>query len=111
MNFGIFEGESEQLRPKYEDYDTFFAYYGGETTKQVGARMVATITHIMKQKNHESVLIVSHSAACRYFYHYWIEERLRTFQTFPNCSILVFDYDGERFIPIEIVEHDFLKIV
>lgn len=32
MNFGVFEGESEDLNPKREEYETFFVPYGGGTS-------------------------------------------------------------------------------
>ena len=43
MNFGVFEGESEDLKPMHkEDYEDFFFPYGGEKLSQVSERMLKT---------------------------------------------------------------------
>ena len=50
MNFGTFEGESEDLNPKdREVFGTFFLSYGGESRAQVSERMVRTCTELWKR--------------------------------------------------------------
>ena len=59
MNFGIFEGESEDLNPKSpHGYQSFFVPYGGEATDEVNKRMVEICTKIMEQDDHQTVLAV-----------------------------------------------------
>ena len=54
-NFGLFEGESEDLNPPRESYSEFFVKYKGESGKQVEQRMTETLTEIMERENHETV--------------------------------------------------------
>ena len=65
-NFGVFEGESEDLNPKlpYRDY---FKAFGGEGEIEVRESMNRVLTEIMDCKEHQTVLAVSHGASCRQF--------------------------------------------
>ena len=49
-NFGMFEGESEDLNPHFEDfnYNDLFPHYGGETTEEVQKRLKTTLVDIME---------------------------------------------------------------
>ena len=68
-NFGLFEGESEDLNPHFEDfrYDDLFPHYGGETTEEVMDRLKTTLTYIMGKEDHHTVLAVSHAGASMAF--------------------------------------------
>ena len=102
-NFGVFEGQSEQLNPKDDSsrhsYGDFFVQYGGESDLQVQARMNQTLTAIMEQPNHNRVLAVSHGGACFMFLQKWLsfEEIQRRVTDFHNCCILKFTYSKKGF--------------
>lgn len=105
-NFGIFEGESEDLNPSLP-YGNFFANYAGEEEKEFQKRVVNTCKKIMEEDN-EVVLIVSHGAACRQFMRYWqhtspVDQKERL----GNCCILKFEYENKEFKLIEIINHNF----
>lgn len=99
-DFGVFEGESEALNPKHPDtatYEDFFAEhgYGGERMIAVQARMVATLTDVMKRANGQNVLAVSHGGASYAFLLHcmpWAE--LRAVMYHGNCAIHVLQFDG-----------------
>ena len=103
-NFGIFEGESEDLNPPVDKYDDFFPIYGGETRLQVMERMVTTLKDIMEQDACQTVLAVSHAGACRCFLsHLGQPEQLLNGQKLGNCSILHFHYDQGQFTFVEML--------
>lgn len=99
-NFGLFEGESEQLNPKIKEgetsYGDFFVDYGGESSEQVQKRMNSTLIEVMENENHNTILCVSHGGAMYRFIQKWVsQERIKNIK-FTNCCILKFDYsDGE----------------
>lgn len=97
MNFGVYEGESEALNP--EDKSTFFVEFGGESRKQVNARMVKTCLKMMNQPDNQTVLAVSHAGAGFHFMEHW--ESQATMQKvlkdgFGNCTIAVYDFDEDQ---------------
>ena len=93
MNFGTFEGESEDLNPKdrMKQHD-FFVPYGGEDRFDVQKRMVETLTNIMNQEDHENVLVVSHAGASVGFLSQWHDPREILPNIFPTGTVLVFDF-------------------
>lgn len=106
-NFGVFEGESEDLNPALP-YGDFFVPFGGEGEMEMRQRMADTLMEIMNQDGHETVLAVSHGGACRQFMRYWahtsaVEQKGRI----GNCCILKFMYDGSQFQLLEIINHNF----
>lgn len=105
-NFGVFEGESEDLNPALP-YGDFFAKFGGEKEKEFQKRIADTCQKIMEEDN-EIVLAVSHGAACRQFMRYWehtssIDQQERI----GNCCILKFEYENKEFKLVEIINHNF----
>lgn len=103
MNFGMFEGESEDLNPDHEAFETFFVQYGGESSTMVRERLVSTCTEIMEKEDHHCVLVVSHAGACMNFLSEW-ENAVRIMKDgFGNCSILKYEYENGCFTFIEIV--------
>lgn len=111
MNFGLFEGESEDLNPKWENgYDEVFPHYGGEFRNEVRDRMRETCIEIMEQDNHETVLAVSHSGASFHFMRNWVDEEgiKQVFDEggFPNCCIAVYTYENEEFEFVEMIRPD-----
>ena len=104
-NFGLFEGESEDLNPPQESYREFFVKYKGESGKQVEQRMTETLTEIMERENHETVLAVSHGGAC---YTFMLKHDPDfPFSGIPNCSIFKYEYENGKFTLIELIKHDF----
>ncbi len=103
--FSVFEGESESLNPPHDQYDSFFPLVGGETGKDVENRMVTTLTNIMNKDDHQCVLAVSHAGACMAFLGAWCDARkiMDQYGGFPNCSILHFKYDGNKFMLEEVM--------
>lgn len=96
MNFGILDGEPEYLNPPVSEYDYYFKNLGGESRPEVRKRMNETITDIMKQPDHESVLIVSHGAAIAAFHYVWKDySNLIKKSRFYNGCVLKFEYDTE----------------
>lgn len=110
MNFGTFEGESEDLNPKGpEGYNTFFVPYGGESIDEVRDRMIKTCTEIMEQEDNNTVLAVSHAGACYHFLRGFQDPKEELEKGFSNCCILKFEYSDKKFKLLEVIRHDFLK--
>ena len=104
MNFGTFEGESEDLNPKDRElFGTFFLGYGGESRKQVNERMVKTCTEIMEKEGHNTVLAVSHAGACLHFLSNWQDPSEELKKGFPNCCIFKFEYENGKFKLLETI--------
>lgn len=106
-NFGVFEGESEDLNPPSDkilkSYGDFFAKYGGETDLEVQNRLNETLTDIMKKEGHENVLAVSHGGACYMFVKKWADVSIVETIKFSNCCILKFEYENNKFSFIESI--------
>lgn len=105
MSFGLFEGESEDLNPKWQDgYDEVFPKYGGESRNDVKNRLREVCTEIMRRDNHDTVLAVSHAGACFHFLRNW-DDGQSVFDSggFTNCSILKFEFENDVFKFIEII--------
>lgn len=108
MNFGYFEGESEDLNPSNRDlYETFFVEYGGESLKQVRERMVKICTEIMEKENHETVLAVSHAGACINFLSHWQDPTEEVKKGLTNCIIFKYEYENKKFKLQEVIRHNF----
>ena len=107
MNFGTFEGESEDLNPKGpEGYNTFFVPYGGESIDEVKERMVKTCTEIMENEDHEVVLAVSHAGACYHFLREWQDPAEELKKGFGNCCIFKYEYENRKFKLVEVIRHN-----
>lgn len=106
-NFGVFEGESEDLNPPLP-YGDFFVTYGGEGELEMRQRMADTLLEVMKKEDHQTVLAVSHGASCRGFMRYW-SKNSQVDQTtrIRNCCILKFEFENDEFSLVEIINHDF----
>lgn len=106
-NFGLFEGESEDLNPPRDEtrhsYGDYFLDYGGESDLQVQARMTACLTEVMNRSHHQEVLAVSHGGAVFMFTQQWLEwEKVAQIQ-FTNCCILKFTYEAGRFEFVDVI--------
>ncbi len=107
-NFGIFEGESEDLNPKANKkggtYGDFFVQFNGEEDIEVQERMNKTLSEIMNKDDHKVVLAVSHGGACFMFLRKWEDITNRSDIHFSNCCILKFEFENEKFKFIEIID-------
>jgi broad specificity phosphatase PhoE len=107
MGFGVFESEPERLNPPFPYLD-YFVKYGGESQDMVRERMNHCVTEIMQKPGHESVLVVSHGAAVANFYIEWENySSVKRTKRVGNCSIFIYNFDGNEFVLEEIVEHSF----
>lgn len=107
MNFGTFEGESEDLNPKSspQGYGEFFVSYGGESSDDVRNRMAKACTEIMEKDGHESVLAVSHAGACFHFLRAWQDPSDELKKGFPNCCIFKYEYEDGIFKLLEVIRN------
>lgn len=106
-NFGVFEGESEELNPSIP-YENFFVYYGGESQAELQDRINFTISSLMKETEGDTVLIVSHGGSLRYFARVWEKyEKAKIETEMTNCCILKFTYSNDIFYLEEVINHDF----
>lgn len=107
MFYGTFEGESEDLNPKTpKECETFYLPYGGESSNAVRDRMMKTLTELMKKKEHNSVLAVSHSGACFNFLR-GIQDPMEELEKgFTNCCIFVYEYENEQFRLKKVIRHN-----
>ena len=111
LNFGIYEGESEDLHPPRQPgqrtHEDDYVKFGGESVKEVQARVCETLAEIMSREGHEHVLAVSHAGACYFFTLKWFPEVSLSQVKFSNCCILRWEYDNGHFTFVESIEHDF----
>lgn len=108
FDFGVFEGQSEQLNPKVDPitgYGDFFVQYGGESSQGVGQRMNQTLLQIMQQPDHQQVLAVSHGGAIYNFARIWLDTQKELGHGFHNLSTIVLDFDPtkEQFIFVKLL--------
>lgn len=98
MAYGLFEAESKNLLPQSPlDYGDYFVAYGGEATTTVQARMVGTLTKIMRQANHEQVLVVSHGDAIFNFLRSFMDPLAEWQRGFTNCIIFKLTFAEDQF--------------
>ena len=110
-NFGVFEGESEDLNPPHKpnerSFGDFFVKFKGESEKPVSERMTKALLDIMERESHKKVLAVSHGAACYAFMLKYAPDF--PFSGIPNCSIFEYEYENGNLNLIELIKHDFSK--
>ncbi len=104
MFYGQLEGESERLScndPK--ECETYYLQFGGESSNTVRDRMMNTLTGIMEQSGHESVLAVSHGGACFNFLRAVQDPTEELKKGLGNCCIFVYSYDSGCFALEQVV--------
>jgi len=72
MNFGIYEGEREALhqprtREGQKSFEDEYVKFGGEAMSAVQERVNATLTELLECESQQTILAVSHGAACYFF--------------------------------------------
>lgn len=101
-NFGVFEGESEDLNPKgpYLDY---WKQFGGEGQEEVALRMTKTLEKIAETDKHEHILCLTHGGAMFAFFDHWkAYDKIEFSGHMSNCCILRYEYDGKAFYLTEV---------
>ena len=106
MNFGTFEGESEDLNPDRVTFETFFLNYGGESRTMVRERMVKTCTEIMEKEDHNVVLAVSHAGSCYHFMSEWTDPTEHLKKGFSNCCIFKYEYEDKKFTLVDVIRKE-----
>lgn len=103
--YGEMEGESERLNrhltPK--DCETFYLQYGGESSNATRDRMVSTLTGIMEQEDHKTVLAVSHSGACFNFLRAFQDPMEELKNGFGNCCVFKYAFEDHTFSLQEVI--------
>ncbi len=106
MNFGTYEGESEDLNPPSHIKETYFSNFGGETRDQVKERLSRACTKIMEREDHNQVLVVSHAGACYHFMRNYVDEKECNKQLklgFSNCTIFKYEYENNNFTLVDVI--------
>lgn len=106
-NFGVFEGESEDLNPALP-YEDFFVHYGGESQQELQDRMNRTISELMEQSSggHYSHGI-TWSFNCEFARAWKQHWRVDITSRMTNCCILKFTYSDHIFYLEDVIHHDF----
>lgn len=102
-HFGKFEGITEDLNIPVP-YGDFYVQFGGEDEFEFRDRVFACVKELMDRPNHESVLMVSHGGSCAQFPRAFGEDIVGRFgNRFGNCGIATYEYDGESFTLLDVV--------
>ncbi len=95
--YGTFEeGPHDALPTDVWDPGEDLVPFGGEGSKALQERMVATLTNLMSADGIETLLAVSHGSASRQFIKAAAPEGFELPAKLPNCAIMVFDFDDTR---------------
>ena len=104
MFYGQLEGESERLSCKEPEKSiTYYQQFGGDSSDVVKNRMMAVLQDIMERDGHESVLAVSHGAACFNFLRGIQDPTEELNKGFGNCTIFIYEYERGIFSLKEVV--------
>lgn len=94
--YGSFEeGPHNALPTDVWDPGEDLVPFGGEGSRALQERMVATLTNIMGSEGIETLLAVSHGSASRQFIKAAAPEGFELPAKLPNCAIMIFDFDEE----------------
>lgn len=95
--YGTFEeGPHDALPTDVWDPGEDLVPFGGEGSKALQERMVATLTNLMSADGIETLLAVSHGSASRQFIKAAAPEGFELPAKLPNCAIMIFDFDDTR---------------
>lgn len=94
--YGTFEeGPHDALPTDVWDPGEDLVPFGGEGSKALQERIVATLTNIMGSEGIETLLAVSHGSASRQFIKAAAPEGFELPTKLPNCAIMIFDFDED----------------
>lgn len=95
--YGSFEeGPHDALPTDVWDPGEDLVPFGGEGSKALQERMVATLTNLMGAEGIETLLAVSHGSASRQFIKAAAPEGFELPAKLPNCAIMIFDFEEEK---------------
>lgn len=95
--YGTFEeGPHDALPTDVWDPGEDLVPFGGEGSKALQERMVATLTNLMSADGIETLLAVSHGSASRQFIKAAAPEGFELPAKLPNCAIMIFNFDEEE---------------
>lgn len=102
-NFGILEGEAEDLQRSREPWSgtiinthgDYFVRFGGESDIEVQTRIDNTIQNIIS-KNHQNTLCITHAGAMWLFFLKRNEVADLGTNKFGNCAILEYEIDNDN---------------
>lgn len=93
-SYGTFEeGPHDALPTDVWDPGEDLIPFGGEGSRALQERMVATLTNLMSAKDTETLLAVSHGSASRQFIKAAAPEGFELPTKLPNCAIMIFDFE------------------
>lgn len=96
-SYGTFEeGLHDALPTDVWDPGEDLVPFGGEGSKALQERMVATLTNLISAEDIETLLAVSHGSASRQFIKAAAPEGFELPAKLPNCAIMIFDFEEER---------------
>ena len=94
--YGSFEeGPHDALPTDVWDPGEDLVPFGGEGSKALQERMVATLTNLISTEDIETLLAVSHGSASRQFIKAAAPEGFELPTKLPNCAIMIFNFDEE----------------
>ncbi|RGS22871.1 histidine phosphatase family protein [Collinsella sp. AF23-4AC] len=95
-SYGSFEeGPHDALPTDVWDPGEDLVPFGGEGSKALQERMVATLTNLISAEDIETLLAVSHGSASRQFIKAAAPADFELPAKLPNCAIMIFDFDEE----------------
>ena len=93
-SYGTFEeGPHDALPTDVWDPGEDLVPFGGEGSKALQERMVATLTNLISAEDIETLLAVSHGSASRQFIKDAAPEGFELPAKLPNCAIMIFDFE------------------
>ena len=96
-SYGTFEeGLHDALPTDVWDPGEDLVPFGGEGSKALQERMVATLTNLISAEDIETLLAVSHGSASRQFIKAAAPEGFELPAKLPNCAIMIFDFEEEK---------------
>lgn len=95
--YGTFEeGPHDALPTDVWDPGEDLVPFGGEGSKALQERMVATLINLISTEDIETLLAVSHGSASRQFIKAAAPEGFELPTKLPNCAIMIFGFDDAR---------------
>ena len=95
--YGTFEeGPHDALPTDVWDPGEDLVPFGGEGSKALQERMVATLTNLISAESVETLLAVSHGSASRQFIKAAAPEGFELPAKLPNCAIMIFNFDEAK---------------
>ena len=95
--YGTFEeGPHDALPTDVWDPGEDLVPFGGEGSRALQERMVATLTNLISAENVETLLAVSHGSASRQFIKAAAPADFKLPTKLPNCAIMIFDFDEKE---------------